>query len=472
LTSPKTIDTQADWKSEMNRIATKHHVIVCWVAIIINPLSFILDYLTIPGYWKIFFVIRIVVAAITLLAVVLRKKINISTELLMLIPYLGISLQNAYMWSVMDVPMLQKHTFAYITLFIGGGMLVLWKPIWSIGTVVLSLIANIIFLGAFSPLSSQEILVNGGTLVATVAIISVVLIHTRYVLTKKEIIARLALSESNKELAMKNEMIEEKNRDITASITYAKRLQEAILPPTDYVKQHLPDSFILYKPKDIVAGDFHWMFSEETPREGQGASEIFVAAADCTGHGVPGAIVSVVCSNALNRTVKEFGLRNTGKILDKVTELVLETFEKSDKDVKDGMDISLLSCKMANGKWQMEWSGANNPLWYIQNGIVNEITPDKQPIGKHDNRKPFTTHQLPMTDDRSPITFYLFTDGYADQFGGAKRKKLKYKQLQEKLSAIYHLPMEEQRIILEKTFDEWKGNLEQVDDVLIIGIRI
>ena len=328
----------------MNRIATKHHVIVCWVAIIINPISFILEYFTIPDYWKIFFVIRISVAAATLLAVLLRKKINISTELLMLIPYLGISLQNAYIWSVMDVPMLQKHAFAYITLFIGGGMLVLWKPIWSIGVVVLSLVANIIFLGAFSPLTAQEILVNGGMLVATVAVISVVLIHTRYILTKKEIIARLALSESNKELAMKKEIIEEKNRDITSSITYAKRLQEAILPPADYVKKHLPDSFILYKPKDIVAGDFHWMFTAGNKE--QGTSEIFIAAADCTGHGVPGAIVSIVCSNALNRTLKEFGLRDTGKILDKVTELVLEIFEKSDKDVKDGMDISLLSCKM------------------------------------------------------------------------------------------------------------------------------
>jgi len=120
----------------------------------------------------------------------------------------------------------------------------------------------------------------------------------------------------------------------------------------------------------------------------------------------------------------------------------------------------------------MEWSGANNPLWYIQNGTVNEIVPDKQPIGKHDNRKPFSTHQLPITDHRSPITFYLFTDGYADQFGGTKGKKFKYKQLQEKLSAICQLPMEEQKMILEKTFNEWKGNLEQVDDVLVIGISV
>ena len=141
--------------------------------------------------------------------------------------------------------------------------------------------------------------------------------------------------EEQKKVVGSKKRVEEHQKEIIDSITYAKRLQEAILPPLDFVKKHLPDSFILYKPKDIVAGDFYWMEVMD--------GIIFIAAADCTGHGVPGAMVSVVCSNALNRTVKEFGLRDTGKILDKVTELVLETFEKSDKDVKDGMDISLMT---------------------------------------------------------------------------------------------------------------------------------
>lgn len=253
-------------------------------------------------------------------------------------------------------------------------------------------------------------------------------------------------------------LVEEHQKDIIDSITYAKRLQEAILPPLDFVKKHLPDTFILYKPKDIVAGDFYWMEVMD--------NTVFIASADCTGHGVPGAMVSVVCSNALNRTVKEFGLRDTGKILDKVTELVLETFEKSDKDVKDGMDISLLAINQSTK--QIQWSGANNPLWYIQNGELIDITANKQPIGKHDNRVPFTVHSIVYVPN---TIFYLFTDGYADQFGGAKGKKFKYKQLEEKLLLFSNKPLEEQKNLLGNTFDEWKGDLEQVDDVCIIGIK-
>ncbi len=262
-----------------------------------------------------------------------------------------------------------------------------------------------------------------------------------------------------KEVEHQKELVEEHQKEIIDSITYAKRLQEAILPPNEYLKKYLPDCFILYKPKDIVAGDFYWMEVID--------DLIFIAAADCTGHGVPGAMVSIVCSNALNRTIKEFGLRNTGEILDKVTELVMETFEKSDANVADGMDISLLALNKSTG--QIYWSGANNPLWYICNRELKSITANKQPIGKHDNRKPFVSHRLNLLPG---TIFYLFTDGYADQFGGARGKKFKYKQLEEKLMAISGNSMEDQKDTLDKTFTEWKGKLEQVDDVCIIGIKI
>jgi serine phosphatase RsbU (regulator of sigma subunit) len=261
------------------------------------------------------------------------------------------------------------------------------------------------------------------------------------------------------EVEQQKKKVEEHQKEIIDSITYAKRLQEAILPPNEYVKKYLPDSFILYNPKDIVAGDFYWMEVRD--------NIIFIAAADCTGHGVPGAMVSLVCSNALNRTIKEFGLRDTGKILDKVTDLVIETFEKSDTDVMDGMDISLLSInKITN---EIHWSGANNPLWYIQEGKLIDITANKQPIGKYDNRKPFTAHHIAFQPN---TIFYLFTDGYADQFGGPKGKKFKYKQLEENLLAISDKPLTEQKELLGKALNTWKGNLEQVDDVCIIGIRI
>ncbi|HKC68421.1 MAG TPA: two-component regulator propeller domain-containing protein, partial [Bacteroidia bacterium] len=261
------------------------------------------------------------------------------------------------------------------------------------------------------------------------------------------------------ELEQQKEIIEEKNKDITDSINYAKRIQDAILPPVELIKKKLPDTFLLYKPKDIIAGDFYWMEEIE--------HIIFIAAADCTGHGVPGAMVSVVCSNALNSVVKEFGLRDTGKILDKTRELVLETFKKSGEEIKDGMDISLLVIDEI--KQEVLWSGANNQLWYISNKQLHEIKADKQSIGKTDNPKPFTTHTI---EYKKGDIYYLMTDGYPDQFGGPKGKKFKYKQLEEKLLAISDKPLDWQHKILLDTFNDWKGNLNQVDDVTIIGIKL
>jgi tetratricopeptide (TPR) repeat protein len=252
-------------------------------------------------------------------------------------------------------------------------------------------------------------------------------------------------------------LVEEHQKEIIDSITYAKRLQQAILPPPSFINQHLKDNFILYKPKDIVAGDFYWM-------EVVGDT-ILIAAADSTGHGVPGAMVSVVCSNALNRAVKEFGLTEPGKILDKTRELVLETFSKSEGEVKDGMDISLLSIK----KQTIKWSGANNQLWYTDETGFREVTANKQPIGKTDNSQSFTTHEI---DCPKGGTFYLLTDGYPDQFGGPKGKKFKYRQLQEFLMALNEKPLDLIKQSLESEFEKWKGDLEQVDDVTIIGIRV
>lgn len=278
------------------------------------------------------------------------------------------------------------------------------------------------------------------------------------------------LNQQNEEIAAQRDEIEkqkhkveEHQKEIIDSITYAKRLQEAILPPTDFVTHYLPENFILYKPKDLVAGDFYWAESV--------GNKFLIAAADSTGHGVPGAMVSVVCSNALNRSLKEFGLTSPGLLLDKTRDLVLETFSKSSSEVKDGMDISLLSIEKNDGAVKLTWAGANNPLWYLLPNAteLSEIKANKQPIGKTDNPIPFTTHEIEYV---TGTTFYLFTDGYADQFGGPKGKKFKYKALEDLLFSICHLSMAEQNSILKDKFDSWKGDLEQVDDVCIIGVKI
>ncbi|HXB12190.1 MAG TPA: tetratricopeptide repeat protein, partial [Bacteroidia bacterium] len=258
-------------------------------------------------------------------------------------------------------------------------------------------------------------------------------------------------------------LVEQTNKEMFDSITYAKHLQDAILPQLKEVSKLLPESFVLYLPKDIVAGDFYWIEKLE--------DSILVAAADCTGHGVPGAMVSVVCSNSLNSAVREFNISEPGRVLDKTRELLLETFKKSASEINDGMDISLaaISLKLSADKVSVQWSGANNPLWYVQDNKLVEITADKQPIGKHSRTTPFTTHIINL---KKGEMLYLFTDGYADQFGGEKGKKFKYKQLQEKLLALSSRPLTEQKQDLQKIFEAWKGKLEQVDDVLIIGIRV
>jgi serine phosphatase RsbU (regulator of sigma subunit) len=268
------------------------------------------------------------------------------------------------------------------------------------------------------------------------------------------------ITKSNRIIKNQKRMLEEKQKEITESIEYALRIQTAILPPQKIVKQYLENSFILYKPKNIIAGDFYWM---ETVND-----LVLFAACDCTGHGVPGAIVSVVCNNALNRAVREFGLTQPAAILDKTAEIVIENFSKSEEDIKDGMDISLCAYNIKTKK--LEWSGANNPLWLVQNGALIETKADKQPIGMNENSKPFTNHQFTLNIGD---IIYLFTDGFADQFGGKiKEKKLTKKRFKEQLLAVQNLTLEEQGVTLDKFIVEYRKEIEQIDDILVMGVKV
>jgi serine phosphatase RsbU (regulator of sigma subunit)/Tfp pilus assembly protein PilF len=266
----------------------------------------------------------------------------------------------------------------------------------------------------------------------------------------------------NQIIEMQKKEVEHKNREILDSISYAKRIQTAILPPDSYFKSKFKQSFILYMPKDIVAGDFYWL--EE--RGGQ----ILFAVADCTGHGVPGAMVSVVCHNALNRCIREFNLTKPNEILNKTREIIIHEFEKSREEVKDGMDISLCCLDLVSMK--ITWAGANNPLCIIRNKELIEFKGDKQPIGNYSFSKSFSLHEFQLQKDD---VIYLFSDGYIDQFGGTSPvngKKFKSRRLKTLLSAIAELDTAEQKTILEDEFHQWKGSLDQVDDICIIGIKI
>jgi serine phosphatase RsbU (regulator of sigma subunit) len=268
----------------------------------------------------------------------------------------------------------------------------------------------------------------------------------------------------------KTMLLKSSNDEIKASINYAKRIQEAILPSMSLIKAHLTQSFILYKPKDIVAGDFYWMHLLPQPNGWEVDGDVILfAAADCTGHGVPGAMVSVVCNNALNQSVKEFGISQPCLILDKTKELVIEAFAESEEDVKDGMDISL--CSLNTKTLKLEHSGANNPLWIIRENAeeIEEIKGCKQPIGNFEHEASFMNHEVQL---KKGDTIYIFTDGYVDQFGGEKGKKLKSKAFKTLLLSVVKNPIEEQKDLLDHFFEDWKGELEQIDDICIIGVRI
>jgi serine phosphatase RsbU (regulator of sigma subunit) len=265
------------------------------------------------------------------------------------------------------------------------------------------------------------------------------------------------IEEQKQKVVSAYDQLDEKNKEITDSITYAKRIQEAILPPDLKVKNAFSNAFILYKPKDIVAGDFYWL--EKV------GNQVLFATADCTGHGVPGAMVSVVCHGALNRSVREFELTDPGQILDKTRELVVDTFSESDQDVKDGMDIAF--CSLDGNT--LKYAGANNPLWIIRDGEVLETKATKQPIGKVDNPIPFTTHTFELQQGDA---IYTFSDGFVDQFGGEKGKKFKSKNFKKLLLSIQGKPMNEQKIFINEAFETWRGELDQIDDVCVVGVSV
>ncbi|MBC7861733.1 MAG: SpoIIE family protein phosphatase [Bacteroidia bacterium] len=256
--------------------------------------------------------------------------------------------------------------------------------------------------------------------------------------------------------------IEQKHKEIIDSVNYAKRIQEAILPDKDLIFSHLPHSFILFKPRDIVSGDFYW-FSHKN-----GIS--IIAAVDCTGHGVPGAFMSMIGNTLLNEIVNEKGHTDPGQILFYLNEEVNFALKqgRQDSESRDGMDVAL--CCFDYGKMEMSYAGANRPLYFIKGNELLETKASKFPIGGavYDTPKKFVTTTFPIAAFES---FYIATDGFADQFG-MNEKKLMTKNFKEQLILIQEKRMSEQRAHLNDFIDNWKGTTEQTDDILVIGVRV
>ncbi len=295
------------------------------------------------------------------------------------------------------------------------------------------------------------------------------LLKMREELRENERVLEAKVVERTEEVVRQKEEIEIQNRKleilykhITDSIRYAKRLQDAILPPPAMVNRLLPESFILFKPKDIVSGDFYWMFER--------GSRVYIAAVDCTGHGVPGAFMSIVGNNLLNQIVKERPDLNAGQMLDELNILAGKTINQHSEEgaVRDGMDMTL--CIFDSSKKSMDMAGANNSLYLFRNEEMKEYKADKIPIGYVEgNSRSFTNHHIEL---EKGDTVYMFSDGYADQFGGPKGKKFMVGQFRTFLSKIHSKSLVEQMNILDANIEEWRGNLEQVDDILVIGFRV
>jgi serine phosphatase RsbU (regulator of sigma subunit) len=266
------------------------------------------------------------------------------------------------------------------------------------------------------------------------------------------------------EIELQAQKIEVLYKQVTDSIRYAKRIQEAILPPDTYVKKLLPDSFVLYKPKDIVSGDFYWFDQID--------GKVMFAAVDCTGHGVPGAFMSIVGHNLLKQIVGRNTTTQPAKILDELNKGVRDTLHQRSFDEstsKDGMDITLCSIDWQTS--ELEFAAAFNPLYLVRDGEIFEIKGNKFSVGIYLEKETrnFTNHKLKM---KKGDVIYIFSDGYADQFGGPKGKKFMQNQFRNLLFDIHRKPMPEQKRILDSTIEHWRGNEDQVDDILVIGVRV
>jgi serine phosphatase RsbU (regulator of sigma subunit) len=270
------------------------------------------------------------------------------------------------------------------------------------------------------------------------------------------------LKEKNEVLEQQKNEIEYHNNNLKTSIHYAQRIQSAVFPSDEILSVNLPEYFVFFRPVDIVSGDFYWLK--------QIKNIIFVAVADCTGHGVPGAFMSILGITSLNEIVNTDEKPGANKVLDQLREHVIKTLHQSTRHsgTRDGMEMALCIIDMENRK--LQFAGAFRPMYIISDGILTELPGNKRPIGVYDDElNPFSEIELRY---KIGDVIYMFTDGYADQIGGAGRKTFKTKRLKELLLEIHKLPMERQKEVLETNLEEWKGKIEQVDDILVIGIRL
>ncbi|HQG63590.1 MAG TPA: SpoIIE family protein phosphatase [Bacteroidales bacterium] len=333
-------------------------------------------------------------------------------------------------------------TYYYFRLFILSGMHSAWK-----GTD-----AGFIF-------SANNYLLIGSVVAAAVML---------FILTRLELsrIARMQKQLKEAKLAAESAekrilRLELRDKDMTDSLIYAQRIQEALLPSEDYFRDYFRDSFIFFRPKDIVSGDFYWI--------GEKGDKIFVVAADCTGHGVPGALMSVIGLDIIDKTINEENIEKPSRILAIMNKGLEKTFSREKNIgtiIRDGMDIGL--CVIDRKQKRFEYAGAFFPLYLVRDDMLIEVKGDKYIIGMNPEGIEYTNHEVDLKEDD---IIYIFSDGYVDQFGGQENKKFMYRRFRYLLLKIHSLPFEDQKAILEENITTWMSGNSQVDDIMVIGFK-
>jgi len=313
-------------------------------------------------------------------------------------------------------------------------------------------------LDVFEPLDfSYRYIIYG--LIAIIIVYLLLRLQTRMLIRTRKVLKE---KEQALEIVDRQKVeLEVKDKNLTDSLIYAQRIQEALLPSEAYFRQFFTDSFIFFKPKDIVSGDFYWI--EEK------GDKIFIVAADCTGHGVPGALMSIIGHEIIEKTINEDGIEVPSQILAVLNKALEKTFSREKNIgniIRDGMDVAL--CIIEKKRKKLHFGGAFLPLYLIRNGSLTEIKGDKIIIGMNTEGKAYTDHEMDLLDDD---VIFLFSDGYVDQFGGTDNKKFMYRRFRFLLLNIHLYPFNDQKSILEENIRNWMGRNVQVDDIMVLGFK-
>ncbi len=463
-------DLQTEWKKEYTRLGDKYAQRAAWLLIFTFPLIILANYpLMKPDNLTAYVLAYMMPSVLVGLGLLVKHFRPYRHEILVSLMFGSVFFASAFRT---DENALLIYLIINSVSFIVSSVQMLVLPVLNTYFVLYILVVHpLVAYFHYEEALSVYLGQNGGVIMLVLSFVFSGVNSLRYQILKRNFTTSLELKKSYELLSQKTKIIEEnaaqlaeQNNAITASITYAKRIQEAILPTLENIKQTLPTSFILFRPRDIVSGDFYWF---ACLKEFTGEDTFILAAVDCTGHGVPGAFMSMIGNTFLNQIVNENRTFQPDEILNELHQNIQKALKQKESRNWDGMDTALVYVNRT--RQQLYFTGAKNPLCYVQQGEFKIIKADKFSIGGFlRGEKKFTCHRLAL--DGSEV-FYLFSDGFQDQFGGPRGKKFTVGRFYKLLNELHHLPFSQQKQKLEETLDFWQGKQEQIDDILVVGFK-